>query len=70
MGWVGCVLGLCTRGSHLKRRGGGGWKEVGRSEERGMWAKENWGLVFVAVQLWDENHYQQQKKTERSVVAG
>jgi len=23
----------------------------GRSEERGMWAKENWGLAFVATQL-------------------
>ena len=30
-----------------------------------MWAKENQRLVFVAVQLWDENDSQQQEKTER-----
>lgn len=54
--WTWCVLGLCTRGSHLKRRGR--WMEgkVGGSEE-----KENCRLVFVTVQQLDENHYQQQK---------
>lgn len=34
-----------------------------------MWAKENRGLVFVAVQLWDENDSQQQKKTEHLSLA-
>lgn len=62
MGWMGCVWGCVQGGRHLKMRGEVEGK-VGRSEERGMWAKENWGLVFVAAQLWDENHNQQQKKT-------
>lgn len=70
VGW-GVFLELCTRGGESpKEEEGGRWKEkVGRSEERGMWAKENRGLVFVAVQLWDENDSQQQKKTEHLSLA-
>ncbi|KAI9548071.1 hypothetical protein NQZ68_013090 [Dissostichus eleginoides] len=51
MGWMGCVRG--SRGSHLKMWGVWGWMggKVGLSEERGMWVKENWELVFVAAQL-------------------
>lgn len=75
MGWanggMGCVFGVVYKGGESpKEEEGGRWKEkVGRSEERGMWAKENRGLVFVAVQLWDENDSQQQKKTERLSLA-